>query len=151
LIYHKLASGIVGSPMNTPSASSRRLLLAYAEASRDLALPLARALEAAGFEVEPVTGPLTEAAAAAARTVLVCWTPAAAASDTVTLMAARARKAGKLASVLLAPCTPPASLGGRSLLADLSGWHGDASERDFIVLVQAIHARQANRFLAAPI
>jgi hypothetical protein len=137
--------------MNTPSAANRRLLLAYAEASRELALPLARALEAAGFEVDPVTGPLTETAIAAARTVLVCWTPAAAASDTVTLMAARARKAGKLASVLLAPCTPPGNLGGRSLLADLSGWHGDASDRDFIVLVQAIHARQANRFLAAPI
>lgn len=131
-------------------ATNRKLLLAYAEASRDLALPLVSALEAAGFDVTQTSGAQADAGIDAARTVIVCWTPAAAASDTVTLLAARARKAGKLASILLAPCAPPASLGGSSMLADLAGWRGDASDREFVTLVQAIHARHANRFLAAP-
>lgn len=137
--------------MSAPSEqTSRRLLLAYADASRDLALPLVGALEAAGFDVSQTSGAQADAQIDAARTVIVCWTPAAAASDTATLLAARARKAGKLASVLLAPCAPPASLGGSSMLADLSGWRGDATDREFVTLVQAIHARHANRFLAAP-
>jgi tetratricopeptide (TPR) repeat protein len=132
---------------------NRKLLLAYAESSRDLALPLARALEAAAFEVvhsSSKQGP-DEAALAAARTVLVCWTPAAVASDAVTLHAARARKAGKLASILLAPCTPPSSLGRQYQLADLSGWRGDSTDREFVELVHAIHARQSRRlFRTAP-
>lgn len=136
-----------------PQEQNRRLLLAYAEASRDLAAPLARALEAAAFDVihsSSQHGP-DDSSLEAARTVLVCWTPAAVASDAVTLHAARARKAGKLASVLLAPCTPPQSLGGQYLLADLSGWRGDATDREFVQLVHAIHARQSRRlFSSAP-
>ena len=132
---------------------NRKLLLAYAEASRDLATPLARALEAAAFDVVHSSsqhGP-DDAALESARTVLVCWTPAAVAIDAVTLQAARARKAGKLASVLLAPCTPPASLGGQYLLGDLSSWRGDATDREFVQLVHAIHARQSRRlFSSAP-
>ena len=136
-----------------PEGRNRNLLLAYAEASRDLALPLARALEAAAFNVSHSTSQHSadDAALDAAKTVLVCWTPAAIASDAVSRDAARARKAGKLASVLLAPCTPPSSLGGQYLLADLSGWRGDAGDREFVAFVHAIHARQSRRlFSSAP-
>lgn len=135
-----------------PQQGQRKVLLAYAEASRDLALPLARALEAAGFAVSHASSPqpASEAAIAAAGLVLVCWTPAAVASDAVTLQAARARKAGKLASILIAPCSPPESLGGRFILSDLSGWHGEASDKEFVKLVHAIHTRQSRNLFAAP-
>ena len=139
--------------MNAKSQDGQRtLLLAYAEASRDLALPLARALEAAGFAVihAPSRQTPDDAALSGASLVVVCWTPAAVASDAVTLQAARARKAGKLASLLLAPCAPPDSLGGRFMLADLSSWRGDASDKEFVELVHAIHARQSRSLFGAP-
>lgn len=138
---------------DTTTQHRRRIHLAYAAASSGLPAPLVQALEAAGFEVShaPSTHTADDAALASAHLVLVCWTPAAVASDAVTLHAARARKAGKLASVLLAPCAPPSSLGRHYLLADLSGWRGDATDREFVQLVHAIHARQSRRlFSSAP-
>ncbi|MEQ1610130.1 MAG: tetratricopeptide repeat protein [Hyphomonadaceae bacterium] len=115
----------------------RRVRLAFAEASRDLAAPLARALEAAGFDAM-IAGGDNEA-----DVMLVCWTPAGVASDSVNLEAARARKAKKLAAVLLAPCAPPASFGHP--LADLSAWRGDPSAREILPLVHALHAQVSKR------
>lgn len=121
----------------------RRLLLAYAEASRDLVAPLARALEAAGFAVDwaPASPASAPGLIDTAKTVVVCWTPAAVASDAVNLQAARARKANKLTPVILAPCTPPANLGGRFHIADLSGWRGDSTDPEFLAFVHSLHGR----------
>lgn len=123
------------------SESKRRLLLAYADSSADLVAPLRRGFEAAGFTTQTAPVDQAEAAAAidAAGAVIVCWTPAAVASDVVNLQAARAQKARKLAPILLAPCSPPANLGGRFRLADLSGWRGDPTDKEFIALIHALH------------
>lgn len=121
--------------------AQKRVRLVYAEASRDLAAQLGRALEAAGFaliETTPADG--------AEDAVIVCWTPGGVASDTVNLEAARARKAKTFTPILLAPCSPPSSLG--QPLADLSGWHGDAASPEFRKLVQALHARLSKRIFS---
>ena len=119
----------------------RRLLLAYAEGSRDLVAPLRSAFQAAGFDVVSASDaqPPSSEALDWTTTVVVCWTPAAVASDGVNLQAARAFKARKLVGVLLAPTAPPASLGRP--LADLSGWRGDATDAEFLKLVHTLHAR----------
>jgi tetratricopeptide (TPR) repeat protein len=130
---------------DSSQASGRRLHLAYAETSRDLVAPFAKALEAAGFRVDWQNSNSSEAADA----IVVCWTPAAVASDAVGLEAARARKARKLTPVLLAPCSPPAELGGRRGIADLSTWRGDPSDPDFVALVHSIHARLSGRIMSS--
>jgi tetratricopeptide (TPR) repeat protein len=122
------------------TASGKRLLLAYAGSSAELVKPLHRAFEAAGFEVEaaPDDQPLNDHPVDKAHAVIVCWTPAAVASDGVNLQAARAQKARKLAPILLAPCSPP---GGLLRPTDLSGWRGDPADREFRELVQSLHGR----------
>ena len=79
----------------------------------------------------------------------MCWTPAAVASDVVNLQAARAQKARKLAPILLAPCTPPGNLGGRFRLADLSGWRGDPTDKEFIALIHALHGKLSRRLFSS--
>lgn len=132
-----------------PQGANRKLLLAYAESSCDLAAPLQKAFEAAGFDVASCTDarPTGPEATDVAVAVVVCWTPAAVASDVVNLQAARAQKARKLAPVLLAPCNPPANLGRP--LADLSGWRGDATDLEFLRLVHALHARLTKRMFSS--
>ena len=138
---------------DAPSGSKRRLLLAYADSSAHLVAPLRSAFEAAGFTTQIAPADPTEAAAAidAANAVIVCWTPAAVASDIVNLQAARAQKARKLAAILLAPCSPPANLGGRFRLADLSGWRGDPTDKEFITLVHALHGRLSGRLFSGAV
>lgn len=133
------------------SGSKRRLLLAYADSSADLVAPLRNAFEAAGFTTQIAPADQTEAAAAidATSAVIVCWTPAAVASDIVNLQAARAQKARRLAAILLAPCSPPANLGGRFRLADLSGWRGDPTDKEFIALVHALHDKLSGRIFSS--
>lgn len=133
------------------SGSNRRLLLAYADSSADLVAPLRKAFEAAGFTTQIAPSDQSQAAAAidAASAVIVCWTPAAVASDIVNLQAARAQKARKLAAILLAPCSPPANLGGRFRLADLSGWRGDPTDKEFIALVHALHGKLSGRLFSS--
>jgi tetratricopeptide (TPR) repeat protein len=127
--------------MDGSSSTQKRVRLVYAEASHDLAMQLGRALEAAGFV-------LIEAAPAGGGedAVIVCWTPAGVASDKVNLEAARARKARTFTPILLAPCSPPGSLG--QPLADLSGWHGDAASPEFRKLAQTLHARLSKRMFS---
>jgi tetratricopeptide (TPR) repeat protein len=132
-----------------PQGANRKLLLAYAEVSRDLVAPLRGAFEAAGFTVASCSDaqPPSNDAIDQAVTVIVCWTPAAVASDVVNLQAARASKARKLVSILLAPSAPPANLGRP--LADLSGWRGDPTDREFLRLVHALHARLSGRMFSS--
>ncbi len=138
--------------MTNGAQSQKRLLLAYAEGSSELMKPLRRAFEAAGFQVDISSDaqPLSAEAIDAANAVVVCWTPAAVASDGVNLRAARARKTRKLFPVLLAPCSPPANLGGR-FATDLSGWHGDPGDKEFLALVEALQGRLSGRMFASPI
>lgn len=130
-------------------ASGRRLLLAYAGSSAELVKPLHRAFEAAGFEVQaaPDDKPPADGDIDQARAVIVCWTPAAVASDGVNLQAARAQKARKLVPILLAPCSPPSNLGGHLRATDLSGWRGDPTDREFREVVQALHGRLSGGML----
>lgn len=129
----------------------RQLLLAYADSSANLVAPLRRAFEAAGFSTQIAPPDPSEAAAAidAASAVIVCWTPAAVASDGVNLQAARANKARKLAPILLAPCTPPGNLGGIFGAIDLSGWRGDPADKEFRELVQSLHGRLSGGMLGS--
>ena len=80
-----------------PQGANRKLLLAYAESSRDLAAPLQKAFEAAGFDVASCTDarPTGPEATDGAVAVVVCWTPAAVASDVVNLQAARIMTLGE--------------------------------------------------------
>jgi tetratricopeptide (TPR) repeat protein len=127
--------------MDGSSSAQKRVRLVYAEASRDLAMQLGRALEAAGFALIDAAPP-----SGGEDAVIVCWTPAGVASDRVNLEAARARKARTFTPILLAPCSPPGSLG--QPLADLSGWHGDAASPEFRKLVQTLHARLSKRMFS---
>ena len=133
------------------TTSGKRLLLAYAASSADLVKPLHRAFAAAGFAVETATDdqPLSDHAMDRASAVIVCWTPAAVASDGVNLQAARANKARKLVPILLAPCTPPGNLGGIFGATDLSGWRGDPADKEFRELVQSLHGRLSGGMLGS--
>jgi tetratricopeptide (TPR) repeat protein len=127
--------------MDGSSSVQKRVRLVYADASGDLAMQLGRALEAAGFALIDAAPP-----GGGEDAVIVCWTPAGVASDRVNLEAARARKARTFTPILLAPCSPPGSLG--QPLADLSGWHGDAASPEFRKLVQTLHARLSKRMFS---
>ena len=127
--------------MDGSSSLQKRVRLVYADASGDLAMQLGRALEAAGFALIEAAPP-----GGGEDAVIVCWTPAGVASDRVNLEAARARKARTFTPILLAPCSPPGSLG--QPLADLSGWHGDAASPEFRKLVQTLHARLSKRMFS---
>lgn len=127
--------------MSKSPEGQKRIRLVYAESSRDLATQLGRALEAAGFVVGD-----SPPHAGGENAVVVCWTPAAVASDAVNLEAARARKAKTFAPILLAPCSPPSNLGRP--LADLSGWHGDPTGAEFKALVAALHTRLSGRMFS---
>lgn len=137
--------------MTNDAETRRGLLLAYADSSADLVAPLRRGFEAAGFSTQIAPAGQADAAAAidAASAVIVCWTPAAVASDVVNLQAARAQKARKLAPILLAPCSPPGNLGGRFRLADLSGWRGDPTDKEFIALIHALHGKLSRRLFSS--
>jgi len=65
-----------------------------------------------------------EKALAAARTVVVCWSPASVASENVRSEARVAREDGRLIQVFVKPCDPPLFFGERQGV-DLSGWRGN--------------------------
>ncbi|HPN07466.1 MAG TPA: tetratricopeptide repeat protein [Hyphomonadaceae bacterium] len=133
------------------AAPGRQLLLAYAGSSAELVRPLHRAFEAAGFEVQaaPDDKPPADSDIDQARAVIVCWTPAAVASDGVNLQAARAQKVRKLVPILLAPCSPPGNLGGHLRATDLSGWRGDPTDREFREVVEALHGQLSGGVLGS--
>ncbi len=127
--------------MSGTSTPRPRIALAFADTSRDLAHQLAQALEAAGFSAD-ASGDLSDDV----QLVLVCWTPAAVASDAVNREAARARKERRFASVILAPCTAPMGFGRP--MGDLSGWQGDATSTEFRALVGTLHGRLSGRMFS---
>ena len=127
--------------MSETSTPRPRIALAFADTSRSLAQQLAQALEAAGFSAD-ASGELSTDA----KLVLVCWTPAAVASDAVNREAARARKARQFASVILAPCSPPSGFGRP--MGDLSGWQGDPTSTEFRTFVGTLHGRLSGRMFS---
>lgn len=133
--------------LSSGAGARRRLLIVFADLSRDLAAPLARALEAAGFDTVFPESERSSPAIDDVDAVIVAWTPAAVASDRVNLQAGRARKAGKLVPVMLAPCRPPSDIGRRLGLADLTGWAGDPGDATFLRLTQSLHARFSGRVI----
>jgi TolB-like protein len=64
---------------------------------------------------------------AAAKAVIVCWSPDAVASENVRSEARVARQDGRLIQVFLKPCTPPLFFGERQGV-DLSNWRGKADD-----------------------
>ena len=67
---------------------------------------------------------------AAAKLVIVAWSPAAVASDNVKAEARWARGQGRLLQVFVEPCDPPLFFGERQGV-DLKGWSGAASDPEF--------------------
>jgi len=80
-----------------------------------------------------------EAALAAAKLVIVAWSPAAVASDNVKAEARWARGQGRLLQVFVEPCEPPLFFGERQGV-DLNGWAGAASDAAFQALLAAVRA-----------
>src|SRR5580698_8554360 len=80
-----------------------------------------------------------EAALAAAKLVIVAWSPAAVASENVKAEARWARTQGRLLQVFVEPCEPPLFFGERQGV-DLKGWSGGAADPAFRTLLQAVRA-----------
>jgi adenylate cyclase len=94
---------------------------------------------------------------AAAKLVIVAWSPAAVASDNVKAEARWARGQGRLLQVFVEACEPPLFFGERQGV-DLKGWSGDAADPVFRTLLQAVRAgptpapqEAASEALAAPL
>jgi adenylate cyclase len=74
---------------------------------------------------------------AAAKLVIVAWSPAAVASDNVKAEARWARGQGRLLQVFVESCDPPLFFGERQGV-DLQGWSGAASEAAFRTILAAV-------------
>ena len=74
---------------------------------------------------------------AAARLVIVAWSPASVASDNVKAEARWARSQGRLLQVFVEACEPPLFFGERQGV-DLKGWWGGATDPAFQTLLQAV-------------
>src|SRR5271167_4858418 len=78
-----------------------------------------------------------EAALAAAKLVIVAWSPAAAASENVKAEARWARGQGRLLQVFVEPCEPPLFFGERQGV-DLKAWSGAATDAAFRKVLAAV-------------
>lgn len=76
---------------------------------------------------------------AAAKVVIVCWSPAAVASENVKAEARQARTRGRLIQVFVEPCDPPLFFGERQGV-DLSAWRGDVADQRFQTVLSALRA-----------
>ncbi|HEY7798850.1 MAG TPA: toll/interleukin-1 receptor domain-containing protein [Hyphomonadaceae bacterium] len=129
-----------------------RIFISYASASRERVGRLARALEAEGFEVwwDHAVNPgedyraKTEAALAAADSVIVCWSTAACGSDWVLSEADDARKRDRLVPVRLDACAIPKPF-DRIYTIDLPRWSLPRFSAAFHRLVEVLRARAENR------
>jgi TolB-like protein len=74
---------------------------------------------------------------AAAKLVIVAWSPAAIASDNVKAEARSARGQGRLLQVFVEACDPPLFFGERQGV-DLTGWSGSASDATFTRVLDAV-------------
>lgn len=104
---------------------------------------LAAALRRSGLEVwwdrDILPGASWEAtiekALGEARSVIVCWSPDAVASDNVKSEARVARDSGRLIQVFLKPCTPPLFFGEHQGV-DLTSWRGGADDPGIATLAE---------------
>jgi adenylate cyclase len=80
-----------------------------------------------------------EKALAAAKLVVVAWSPASVASENVKAEARWARAQGRLLQVFVEACEPPLFFGERQGV-DFKGWSGHASDPAFQTLLQAVRA-----------
>jgi TolB-like protein/tetratricopeptide (TPR) repeat protein len=78
-----------------------------------------------------------EAALAAARVVVVAWSPAAVASENVKAEARQARQQGRLLQVFVEACEPPLFFGERQGV-DLKHWSGAATDPAFRRVLEAV-------------
>ena len=76
---------------------------------------------------------------AAAKLVIVAWSPASVASDNVKAEARWARGRGRLLQVFVEVCEPPLFFGERQGV-DLKGWSGGATDPAFRTLLQVVRA-----------
>src|SRR5690348_601520 len=74
---------------------------------------------------------------ARAKSVIVCWSPDAVASDNVRSEARVAREDGRLIQIFLKPCEPPLFFGERQGL-DLSKWRGNADDPRIARLAESV-------------
>src|SRR5689334_11268179 len=106
---------------------------------------LVAALRAAGLDAwwdEDIPGgaqweATIEKALAAAKAVIVCWSPDSVTSENVRSEARVAREDGRLVQVFLKPCTPPLFFGERQAL-DLSKWRGNADDVQVSKLAESV-------------
>ena len=78
-----------------------------------------------------------EKALAAAKLVIVAWSPASVASENVKAEARRARTQGRLLQVFVEACEPPLFFGERQGV-DLKHWSGEASDAAFRAVLEAV-------------
>ncbi len=76
---------------------------------------------------------------AAARSIVVCWSKAAVASENVKAEARAARADHRLVQTFIEPCNPPMFFGERQGV-DLSGWSGKADDPRFQAVLAAVRA-----------
>jgi TolB-like protein/Flp pilus assembly protein TadD len=84
-----------------------------------------------------------EKALADAKTVIVCWSPDAVASENVRSEARAAREDGRLIQVFVRPCTLPLFFGERQGV-DLSSWRGRTDDKRIAELVDAVRVRSGS-------
>ncbi len=75
----------------------------------------------------------------AARSLVVCWSPAAVTSENVKAEARRAKAQNRLVQTFIAPCEPPMFFGERQGV-DLSGWNGRVDDPRFRNVLEAVRA-----------
>jgi TolB-like protein len=90
-----------------------------------------------------------ENALAAAKLVIVAWSPASVASDNVKAEARWARGQSRLLQVFVEACEPPLFFGERQGV-DLTDWSGAASDTAFRNLLQAVRGGPTSTPEAAP-
>src|SRR5438046_9686102 len=83
-----------------------------------------------------------ESALADAKAVIVCWSPASAASENVRSEARVAREDGRLIQVFVKPSTPPLFFGERQGV-DLSKWRGNADDPRIARVVETLQKVEA--------
>lgn len=86
---------------------------------------------------------------ARARTVIVCWSPDAVASENVRSEARVAREDGRLIQVFLKPCSPPLFFGERQGI-DLANWRGKTDDPRIVRTVETVRRVVAGEPLQQP-
>lgn len=121
------------------------VFLSYKREDEARAAKLAAALGQAGLDVWwdrdiPPSAPweaTIEHNLAAAKAVIVCWSPAAVASENVRSEARVARQDGRLIQIFLKLCEPPLFFGERQGI-DFTKWRGDADDPRIASLAETV-------------